>query len=438
MIGYYARLAWLSVRSTPVLSGLMVVTLGIGIGICMTTISLFYMMSGNPMAHKDDQLFAVQIDSWGPNETYRGIKNHIPEQMTYRDASALLRSDIPTRQIAMFRYGFAVAPEDQNLKPFVTSARVTASDFFAMFDVPFLFGGPWSEAENRTPAYVTVLSKSLNDKLFAGQDSVGQTLQLDGREYRITGVLDDWHLPVKIYDLNNDVVGDPEDLYVPFSLVEPLETKTWGNNNGWDSVEINSFQDYLRSEETWIQYWVELSDEEQKRQYSRFLESYILDQKEQGRFQRPLAYALSKPSEWSVLNNVVKRDNRILVWLSLAFLLVCIVNAVALLLAKFMRKASEAGVRRALGASQKAVFQQHLIESGVVGLMGGILGIGLAQVGLLMLRWIFAGNLDQVAQMDINMVATAILLSLAAALLAGIYPAWRVGQTNPAFYLKTQ
>jgi len=65
---------------------------------------------------------------------------------------------------------------------------------------------------------------------------------------------------------------------------------------------------------------------------------------------------------------VVSDETRILVLVSFSFLLVCILNAMGLMLAKFMGRAADIGVRRALGASRSAILAQCLIEAGVVGI----------------------------------------------------------------------
>jgi Predicted permease. len=54
--------------------------------------------------------------------------------------------------------------------------------------------------------------------------------------------------------------------------------------------------------------------------------------------------------QWLATNHVVPEDVRMQAWLALGFLLVCVVNTVGLLLAKFLRRSGEIGVRRALGA----------------------------------------------------------------------------------------
>ena len=63
-----------------------------------------------------------------------------------------------------------------------------------------------------------MLSKETNEKAFGGQNSVGRTLRLDGRDYKVVGVLDDWAPTPKFYDLNNGAFDEIEELFVPFSL----------------------------------------------------------------------------------------------------------------------------------------------------------------------------------------------------------------------------
>ena len=65
---------------------------------------------------------------------------------------------------------------------------------------------------------VVVLSKRTNEKAFGGGDSVGRTLRLDGRDFKVIGVLDDWTPTPKFYDLNNGAFDETEEIFVPFSL----------------------------------------------------------------------------------------------------------------------------------------------------------------------------------------------------------------------------
>ena len=81
------------------------------------------------------------------------------------------------------------------------------------------------------------------------------------------------------------------------------------------------------------------------------------------------------------------------------------------------------------------MFSQFLIESGVVGLSGGMLGLLLTGLGLLAVRALYT-EYKSVAYLDWAMVATTIVLAVLSALLAGLYPTWRACRVQPAAQLK--
>ncbi len=76
------------------------------------------------------------------------------------------------------------------------------------------------------------------------------------------------------------------------------------------------------------------------------------------------------------------------------------------------------------------MFTQFLIESGVIGITGGIVGLLLTGLGLVAVRALYA-NYKTVAQLDWRWLPTTIVLAIAAAVLAGLYPTWRACQVRP-------
>ncbi|KPH94004.1 ABC transporter ATP-binding protein [Pseudoalteromonas porphyrae] len=437
MLLHYLDLSWRSFKRTPLVSFLMVLAIAIGIGITMTSLSVYHMMSADPIPEKSSQLYNVQLQTMDEGRTWWKYDN-MPLQLTYQDAVNLLNAPVETNKVAMVRSGFSVHLNSDTLKPFIGGARLTTPDFFDMFNVPFIYGGVWTQQQEQTAAPVVVLSEKINDKLFAGENSVGKMIYLDDLSYEVIGVIADWQLTTKYYDLNNGAFNDTEELFMPFSLLEANEFNNWGNTNGWKHEVTHTFKDKLQSEMFWIQFWVQLPDEKVKNKYQDYLLAYMQDQQKNGRFNRKeLQYTLRDVKQWMAYNDVVSEDNKILVALSFMFLAVCLANILGLLLAKFLRRAPEVGVRRALGASKRQIFLQHLVEVAMLGCFGGLLGIVLAQIGLLGVRQSY-DYYSSLATMDLTMLISAPLIAITTCILAGLYPAWLVCRTNPAIYLKSQ
>ena len=194
---------------------------------------------------------------------------------------------------------------------------------------------------------------------------------------------------------------------------------------------------FLQSECVWTQFWAELETPEQVAAYKDYLDNYVREQKRAGRFPRPLNTFVSDVNEWLEVMGVVGNDNRVQLRLSFLFLLVCVLNTVGLLLAKFLGKGGEVALRRAMGASRGAIFAQNLVEVGTIGVLGGVVGIGLAWIGLRGVENLYEGY-QHLVGLDPAMLATAVALSVGAAIAAGLYPVWRVSRLAPAGLLKTQ
>ena len=439
MFRYYLKLGALSIRANPALSGLMVAAIAIGIGACMTMVTVRHVMSGNPIAYKNDVLYHVQVDSWNPADPYED-PDKPPEQMTYLDAKALYDAGKAFRQVISYKTSRVIQPEGEDARPFQLDVRATTSDFFPMFDVPFAYGAAWDHTSDQAEERVTVLSWELNQQLFGGEDPVGRMLTINGDPYRITGVLDDWTPVPKFYDVNNNPYEEPEQLYLPFSLAVANMFNRAGNTSCWKPIAEGGFETFLASECIWIQMWVELNDASEKQDYLQFLDAYAEEQKALGRLPRPLNNRLNNPEEWMADREVVDDNVNVLLSLAALFLLVCLLNTIGLLLAKVMRRARDISLRRALGASKSTLFTQYIIEAGLIGAAGGLLGVVATWFGLRGIENLYAEYdfIQHLVRMDWSMVLLAVVLAVASALAAALYPTWRACNIPPASQLRIQ
>ena len=160
MFRYYLKLGVLSIRANPALSALMVAAIAIGIGACMTIVTIHHIMSGNPIPHKSEQLFYVQVDNWDPSEPYDD-PNEPPVQLTYLDATALMDANKASSQVISYKTMRVIEPDTDDGSPFQIETRATTADFFSMFDVPFKYGSGWEKSADHAREHIVVLSDTL-------------------------------------------------------------------------------------------------------------------------------------------------------------------------------------------------------------------------------------------------------------------------------------
>jgi putative ABC transport system permease protein len=342
------------------------------------------------------------------------------------------------RQSAMYVTALPLTPPNRDLLPFQAPARATYTDFFPMFQVPFLYGGPWSASDDTDRAYVAVITRDLNDRVFGGANSVGRTLNLDNHEYRVVGVLDRWQPLPKFYDLSTSKYGDAEQLYIPFSRAIEGHMESWESSNCAGDAGEPGWDGFVHSECVWMQFWVELPTPADVARYRAFLNNYAADQQRAGRFNWLPRTRLRDVKGWLVHWHAVSDEVRILVLVAFSFLFVCLLNAMGLMLAKIMNRAGDIGVRRALGANRGTIFGQCLMEAGVVGLAGGLVGLALTALGLAGVRLIVSPATARLTHLSPTDIAIALSLAVCATTLAGLYPTWRAAHVQPAWQLKAQ
>lgn len=435
MFVYYLDLAWRSLRRHAVLTALMIVAIAFGVGASMTTLTVLHVLSRDPIPGKSHQLYYVQLDPRKADGYAPGVEP--PNQLTRADAEALLRAGHADRQAMMIGGNAAVEPVNEfgapsALPALYVDARWTSADFFAMFQAPFAAGQAWTAEDDAGAARVVVITRDLAEKLFGAVAVTGRTVRVNGTAMRIVGVIDRWQVSPHFYDLTSGTYGIVEELFAPFSTSRELRFGYSGDMSCWENTPD---PEAVGAPCGWIHFWVEL-DGKNRAAYHDFLVQYSEDQRKTGRFQRPPNVRLRDVVAWLDHKQVVPDEVHLQTAVALGFLAVCLINTVGLLLTKFLRRSAEIGVRRALGASRRSIFLQLLVEAGLVGLAGGILGLGLAWLGLWAVRHQPTGYAE-LAQLDFPMLAATVVLAIASTLLAGLLPAWRGCQLPPAIQLKS-
>ena len=437
MFGYYVELALRHTRQNKMLTALMVLAIAVGIGASMTTLTVMHLLSGDPLPGRSDHLYYPQVDV---DPASKGREPY--DVLDYQTATDLWSAHRADRQALLVSSDIKLKAPDSKLPPLMLRMLSTTSDFFPMFDVPFRYGRGWSADDDASRSRVAVISSDLNDKLFGGENSVGRVLRVRDRDVRIIGVLAPWRPSPLFYDVKGgrfsngdtaDFYGKPEGVFMPFNTALEIND---GNFQPFTCWALPATPGHLQNTPcVWVALWVQLNDATKVADYRRYIADYAKEQKALGRITQTDNTRLRSLMEWLDFNGVVPSDVKLQTSLAFAFLVICLCNVVGLLLAKFLRRGGEIGLRRALGATRGTVFTQYLVEAGVIGVIGGIGGLGLTLLGLSLVRRQPVPYADFV-HLDLSMFLATFALSVGVSLLAGVLPALRASLVEPALQLK--
>jgi putative ABC transport system permease protein len=430
---YYLELAVRSLRRSPGITALMILAIGFGVAASMTMYSVFRGVSADPIPWKSSQLFVPQIDARGPDHRQNGEP---PTTLTYIDAMTLMRQHRAFRQSAIIALWRPIMPPSTNQDSGLIDTRGYAvhSEFFPMLDVPFHYGSGWSAGDDARQTPVVVISDHLNQQLFGGGNSVGRTITIDNQTYSIVGVIKHWNPQPEFFALVGYQTAEP-DFFLPVTFVVANSVITHADcvDGPYPGTDFTAL---LRSDCVWLSYMVQLDSPAAVRTYRQYLDAYASEQQQLGRFPWRANNRLRDVRAFLDYQHVVPSNTRVSLLAAQGLLVVCLVNTVALLLAKFLRRSGEIAVRRALGASRASIYAQFLIEAAVIGAGGGLLGLLFTAIGVLSVGVVMPAYLAALARIDPTLLMLTLLLAVIATLLAAIYPAYRASRVPPAWQLK--
>lgn len=430
MFGYHLRLALHSIARDRVGSLLAVLAIGLGIGAVATMATLLAELTRDPLPGRSGELFQPHLDASPPGFAAAAGGAFDPgERLTWLDAHNLLHAG-PASSQAIMAGGRARLDAGDGIAPLATQGRYATAQFFALFGVPFRRGNGWAPSDDGAGSHVVVLSSHVAASLFGGRDAVGRLVRIEGAAFRVVGVTGNWQpTPVFYGGSSGDAAYREDGFFLPLQAAVDLALPFAGGTTCWgDSARTGDGC-------AWLQFWVRLPASDITR-YRDFLVAYAAGQRAHGRHVR-----IESPDLLTVRDRLrqlqaVPREVLVQCGLALAFFLVCLLDTAGLLLARFLARELDVGIRRAMGATRSQVFQRFAIEAAVLGLAGGGVGVALAQAGL----WLVRRRPDAyaaLAHMHAGALLAALAASLFAALVAGALPAWRACRVAPAANLRS-
>jgi putative ABC transport system permease protein len=303
-----------------------------------------------------------------------------------------------------------------------------------------LHGRFWTDQEEREQTPVVIISRELSQKLLGRDNGVGADIRIGSSNFRVIGISDRWAPRPRAHFLtpeNPGWQGDGDQLFAPALPMLDARVNLLSNrecdSGGYGGMRFNEID---IGECRWLAMWAELETAQQRESYRDILQDYARERHASGAFARTPNSQLYNMSEWLRINQVVPDSVRLNLWLALGLLTLCLVNVAGLLAARFLRRGAELGVRRVLGASRGAIIGSCLVESGLAGLLGGLLALPLTLGGLWLIRQ-QGQDYASLAHFSTPLFAVLLALSLAIGLLVGLLPALRATRQQPALQVKT-
>ena len=238
MITYYMDLALRSIRRNKVLTALMVLAIGLGIGASMTMLTVLNVMTRDPLPGRSAHLYRPLLNPLPLDVHYTPGKVGGPTTaLTWPDAKALLEAHKGVRQAAMARGYLTARSGRPGVQPKSVGGSFTTHDFFTMFGVPFVAGHAWSQQADENAATVVVVTEKLAERLFGTTSAVGKTAHLGKHDFQVIGVVRNWHPQPLFYAIIGTGFDDADQFFLPLSTAMSLHLDhNWDNGWGKDHV----------------------------------------------------------------------------------------------------------------------------------------------------------------------------------------------------------
>jgi predicted permease len=369
----------------PGFTAIVVLTLALGIG---ANAALFSVVNGvllKPLPYPDpDQLITF----------YQSKPNFETGSMPYPNFLDLQKENQTLSAMAISRaHGFNLVGLGDAQR---VNARLVSADYFSLLGVKPVVGRTFIPADDTASAEpVTLISAHLwNEKFGSAADVLQKNVTLDDKSYKVVGVL-----PAS-FNLSRNV-----DLYVPIAQWNAPQLKSRTAALGLSGIGR------LKPGVTAQQAQADLD-----RIMQALAVAYPETNKGQGARVIPL------------MDRLVG-DIRMILWTLLAavgfVLLIACVNVSNLLLARSTSRTREYAIRAALGAGRWRLVRQSLLESTILALVGGVLGILIAAWGTTLGLKALPTALPRAEEigLDNRVVIFTLIISLLTGLLAGLVPA---------------
>lgn len=402
------RYAFRQIRKSPGFSLAAVVTLALGIGATTAMFSLVNAVLLRPLPFpQPDQLVWIAYDD-------SAMAGNGMDTFSYQNFFDYRAQQHSLSGIASFRNSGRVligAGEAQQL-----NAQVVSADFFRVLGAAPLAGRDFNFDDEKQGVRTVMLSWDLWQHSFGGRrEVIGSSINLDGNQFHVAGVMPaGFSFPIQ----------DP----APQLWISP-----GSEEGGQGAMRENRSADLLNVIGRLKPGISVVSARADLQVIATNLARQYPDAN------RELTKIIVKPELDQIVGDT-RPALQVLFSAVAAVLLIACVNVAGLLLARASRRKAEIGVLAALGASRGAILRQVLVESVLLAVAGGALGVLLSVWILEALRALLPSTLPRLehVSIDASVLIFAAAVSVATGIIFGILPAWRMSRVEPIVALREQ
>jgi putative ABC transport system permease protein len=403
------RFAIRQLRKSPGFAITVVLTLALGIGATTGIFSLVNAVLLRPLPFPEPgRLMDLQHES-GRTGTIA------PQSLSYPDFFDWRAQNHSFSAMASYRDATTTLTNAGTAQ--ILQGEIVSSDFFRVLGIHPGLGRDFLSEEEKSGCNAAMLSYQLWQTAFGSQpDIAGRTITLDGYAYTVAGVM-------------------PASFSFPFQNPAPQL---------WISIADDAFDPDGGTPMT-VQRGAHMLDvigrlkpgvtpDQARADLSHINSNLAAQYPESNKF---FTSAQVKPELEHLIGDSRPALRILFAAVSLVLLIAC-ANVAGLLLARASHRRVEIALRAALGASRAEIVRQVLIESLLLSLLGGALGLGLSTVFLQgMLRFV-PQNLPRLGSISVDstVLAFTIVVSVLTGLLFGVVPALRMSRLDPALALR--
>jgi putative ABC transport system permease protein len=389
-------------------------------GVCITLTVLFVAISmldvifgGNPPDPESGRSLGVyRVNANYVNEA--GNEGTSSAMASYRFLKDVL-PDLPNMESYSIHRTMWTSVSYMNGERHEPFFKYTDAAFWHIMRYSFVEGRPYTQDEVDNADPVAVINESTRMKFFGSGDAINEKIYVDGRSYRVVGVVEDASI-LKMFAFS--------DIFVPMTNLPDYNAP-----NEVTGLWVGSVLADNKASLPLI-----------KEEFHSRLADYDIESLGYTEVITTLESQLEMTARMILVRGNLSEHVTWMLYLlasgvALLFMLLPGINMVNLHVSRILERATEIGVRRSFGATSSALARQFLFENIVLTLLGSVLSLGFT---VLILRWVESMDLIPYAKftLDFNLIVTAIIIAAVFGVVSGVVPAIRMARMNPVDALR--